>query len=60
MKNNFIKIVSPEVANRLVALGFQYIKEQNVFAFPYSDEIMIVLQQQYSNPQFVTESKLRF
>lgn len=60
MKNNFIKIVSPEVANHLVSLGFQYIKEQNVFAFPYSDEIMAALQQKYSKPQFVTESKLRF
>ena len=48
MKNNFIKVVNPDVANNLVALGFQYIKEQNVFVFPYSDEIMVVLQRQYS------------
>lgn len=60
MKNNFIKVVNPDVANDLVALGFQYIKEQNVFVFPYSDEIMVVLQRQYSSPQFVTENKLRF
>lgn len=60
MKNNFIKVVNPDVANNLVALGFQYIKEQNVFVFPYSDEIMVVLQRQYSRPQFVTENKLRF
>ncbi len=60
MKNNFIKVVNPDVANNLVALGFQYIKEQNVFVFPYSDEIMVVLQRQYSSPQFVTENKLRF
>ena len=60
MKNNFIKVVNPDVANNLVALGFQYIKEQNVFVFPYSDEIMVVLQRQYSTPQFVTENKLRF
>ena len=60
MKNNFIKVVNPDVANNLVALGFQYIKEQNVFVFPYSNEIMVVLQRQYSTPQFVTENKLRF
>ena len=60
MKNNFIKVVNPDVASNLVALGFQYIKEQNVFVFPYSDEIMVVLQRQYSSPQFVTENKLRF
>ena len=60
MKNNFIKVVNPDVASNLVALGFQYIKEQNVFVFPYSDEIMVVLQRQYSTPQFVTENKLRF
>lgn len=60
MKNNFIKVVNPDVANNLVTLGFQYIKEQNVFVFPYSDEIMVVLQRQYSSPQFVTENKLRF
>ena len=60
MKNNFIKVVNPDVASNLVALGFQYIKEQNIFVFPYSDEIMVVLQRQYSSPQFVTENKLRF
>ena len=60
MKNNFIKVVNPDVANNLVALGFQYIKEQNVFVFPYSNEIMVILQRQYSSPQFVTENKLRF
>ena len=60
MKNTFIKVVSPDVANQLVALGFQYIKEQEVFAFPYDDEIMAVLQRQYSSHKFVTENKLRF
>lgn len=60
MKNNFIKVVDPELANGLVALGFQYVKERNVFAFPYSDDLMVVLHQQYARPQFVTENKLRF
>lgn len=60
MKNYFIKIVNPDLANNLAALGFQYIKEQNVFVFPYSDEILVVLQRQYSNAMFVIEDKLRF
>lgn len=60
MNNNFIKVVDPDMAKQLADLGFQYIKEQNVFVFPYSDEIMLILQQQYSVAQFVKESKLRF
>lgn len=57
---NFIKVVSPEVAKGLALLGFQYIKEQNVFVFPYSDELIAVLRLQFANAQFVTENKLRF
>jgi hypothetical protein len=60
MKHTFIKVVSPEVAEQLVLLGFQYIKEQNAFVFPYSDELIAVMQQQYSRSQFACESKLRF
>lgn len=60
MKNIFIKVVSPEVAEQLVLQGFQYIKEQNAFVFAYSDELIAVLQQQYSHSQFACESKLRF
>lgn len=60
MKNTFIKVVSPEVAEQLATLGFQYIKEQNTFVFPYSDELIVVLQRQYSHSQFACESKLRF
>lgn len=60
MKNIFIKVVSPEVAEQLALQGFQYIKEQNTFAFAYSDELIAVLQQRYSHSQFACESKLRF
>ena len=60
MKNIFIKIVSPEVAEQLALLGFQYMKEQNAFVFEYSDELIAVLQQQYSHSQFACEGKLRF
>lgn len=57
---NLIKIVSPELANQLVSLGFQYIKEGSVFAFIQTDELMSVLQQTYSNGAFICENKLRF
>ena len=57
---NLIKVVSPELANQLVSLGFQYIKEGSVFAFIETDELMSVLQQAYSNGAFICENKLRF
>lgn len=57
---NLIKVVSPELANHLVAMGFQYIKEGSVFAFIQTDELMSVLQQTYSNGSFICENKLRF
>ena len=60
MTTNFIKIANPDTAKELVDLGFQYIKEQNVFVFPYSDEMMMILNQKYSGECFVTENKLRF
>lgn len=60
MKHTFIKVVNPEIAEKLVSLGFQYIKEQNTFAFPYSDELVAVIQREYSQSQFACESKLRF
>ncbi|MBO5873877.1 MAG: hypothetical protein J6Q35_02455 [Rikenellaceae bacterium] len=57
---NLIKVVSPELANHLVALGFQYIQEGENFAFIQTDELMSVLQQTYSNGSFICENKLRF
>ena len=60
MKNNFIKVVDPEMAKFLSTLGFQYIKEQNIFAFTYSDELLAVIQKQYACPKFICENKLRF
>lgn len=57
---NLIKVVSPELANQLASLGFQYIKEGENFAFIQTDELMSVLQQTYSNGSFICENKLRF
>lgn len=60
MSKGFIKIVDPNLANFLVDLGFQYIKERNVFAFIASDDLMLALQQHYTAPQIIVENKLRF
>ena len=54
MKQVFLKVVDPEVAEELASLGFQYIKEQNSFAFLCSDELVeVFLNQQV---RFVKEN----
>lgn len=60
MNNQFIKVVDPDFAKQLADLGFQYMKEQNVFVFSLNDELQAVLQRQYSTAKFVIENKLRF
>lgn len=57
---NLIKVVNPEVAEQLAKMGFQYIREGDVFAFIQTDELMSVLRQAYSNGTFICENKLRF
>lgn len=57
---NLIKVVDRGLAKQLVDLGFQYIREGNVFAFIQIDELMSVLRQTYSNGTFICENKLRF
>lgn len=57
---DLIKVVDQGLAKQLVDLGFQYIREGNVFAFIQTDELMSVLQQTYSNGAFICENKLRF
>jgi hypothetical protein len=60
MNNNFIKIADPNVAEQLARLGFQYIKESNVFVFTECEEILALLSQTFKHTCFVTENKLRF
>lgn len=57
---NLIKVVDQGLAKQLADLGFQYIREGNVFAFIQTDELMSVLQQTYSKGHFICENKLRF
>ena len=60
MSNNFIKIANPNVAEQLAHLGFQYIKESNVFVFTECEELLALLSQTCPDACFVTENKLRF
>lgn len=60
MKQVFLKVVDPEVAEELASLGFQYIKEQNSFAFLCSDELVEVFLSRFSDVQFTTNNKLTF
>ena len=59
MNKEFIKIVDPELALKLITLGFQYIKEQSGFAFIYNEELTSILEQQ-EGLVGVTETKLTF
>ena len=56
----FIKVINQKISDYLVASGFSYIKEGDVFAFRASPEIIAVLQRQFSGERFVIENKLRF
>ena len=60
MEQKFIKVINPDIARYLVSLGFQYVKEQNVFAFTTSDELLKVINSKFKNVAFVAENKLRF
>lgn len=60
MTNQFIKIADPEVAAKLLSLGFQYIKEGDTFVFANDNALADLIKQHYSAVTFVQESKLRF
>lgn len=61
MEKFFIKVVNPDEAEKLAKIGgFQYIKENNVFVFPYSEELMKLLNKEYSSVKYFCENKLRF
>lgn len=63
-KSNLIKVVNPKVADKLVALGFSYIKEQignqNVFVFENSRILLQALHKNFSKSDYFVEHKLRF
>lgn len=61
---NLIKVVNPDVATKLSALGFSYIKEQigkqDVFVFAMNDDLCKILNSKFSKSDFICENKLRF
>lgn len=59
-KRNFIKVIDPEMAKKLMSLGFSYTREGEFFAFAETPELMSVLQQHYSGSRYFAENKLRF
>lgn len=57
---SLIKVIDREVSDYLIASGFSYIKEGDVFVFCSTPEIIAVLKKQFSNEKFIVENKLRF
>lgn len=59
-----IKMINPNKANQLAALGFSYITEQinnqKVFVFEATADIEKYLQSNFDKNDFIMESKLRF
>lgn len=64
MNGSLIKILNPNVAKNLSALGFSFVKEQvngkEVFCFPLSAELVGYMQKQYSSNDYFIDSKLHF
>lgn len=58
---NFIKVINRELAERLIASGFSYIKESEFYAFADTPELSSVLQRMsFSDKRYFAENKLRF
>lgn len=61
---NFIKVVNPDVANKLATLGFSYMTEnlsgKIVYVFTDSVELKKHLQENYSCKDFFINNKLCF
>lgn len=64
MSQNLIKIVNPEVADKLAASGFSYITEQignqKMFVFTQNEQLMKLLYSDFKKNDFFFENKLRF
>lgn len=61
---NFIKVLNPELAQKLINMGFKYTKEQiankEVYAFAESEEIKKILSENYCREDFFICNKLCF
>ena len=56
----FITVANRELAEELLSLGFQYIKNAELFSFPYCAELIEVLNSRFSEEPYVCDNKLRF
>ena len=64
VNKRIIKVLNPDVANNLAALGFNYIKEninqKECFCFPISGDLLKVLASNYTKTDYFVEQKIRF
>lgn len=58
--SGFIKMFNQEIAEKLVASGFSYAKEGDTFVFCATPDLLAALAENYSDEEYVIESKLRF
>ena len=58
----FIKVIDPEMAKRLIEMGFSYVREQDYYAFCVNNELISVLHECFSEQKdkYVVEHKLKF
>ncbi len=58
--HNFVKVIDPVLSKHLIESGFSYIKEDKLFAFYETPELIIFLKNNFSGAKFFTDNKLRF
>lgn len=56
----FIKVLNPETAEKLKSLGFAYIKENDMFVFQITDELLKEINTNFNTEQYVFDNKLCF
>ena len=63
-KMNFIKVINPEVRDKLAALGFSYVTENigegMIYSFADSPELREQLAKNYSKKDYFVSNKLCF
>lgn len=61
---NFIKIVNPDVAEKLVTEGFSNMKEtvsgNQVYVFPATQELLAFINKTFSMADYAVDTKLTF
>lgn len=61
---NFIKVLNPELAQKLINMGFKYTKEsingKDVCSFVESEDVREILSESYTRKDFFVDNKLYF